>query len=312
MTDYIQKEGSLTLTVDKFAEDLDLRIYSEGSGTVSIRQVDISRPGLQFSGFYESFEEDRLQVVGHAEMAYLHTMTEDELMERMCSFFSLHVPAIIITWGDKPPEAMLACAEAEGCPIFISGMTTSQFVQKAVSYLGVKLAPMETHHGVLVDVHGVGIMLIGVPGIGKSETALELVKRGHRLVADDAVELLRISPDRIIGQAPISIRHIMEVRGVGIVDVGRMYGVSAVIDSKSIDIIIEFEHWDDDAEYDRLGMMDLSQVIMGLKVPKIVVPVAPGRNLAVICETAALDHRLKNLGYSALDELNRRLMEGLS
>jgi len=314
MTDYAyyannDKDTSAELSVSQFAEDLDLRICSEGSGRVCLRTVDINRPGLQFTGFYEGFEEARLQIVGEAERLYLHTLREDELTVQMQEFFSYSIPAIIITWGQEPPEPMLDSAKAVGCPVFVSEMTTSQFVQRAVSYLSVKLAPVETRHGVLVDVHGVGIFIIGVPGIGKSETALELVKRGHRLVADDAVELRRVSPNRITGEAPIPIRHLLEVRGIGIVDIGRMYGVSAVIDSKNIDIVVELEHWDDDAVYERLGMDEHYEDIMGVKVLKNTVPVAPGRNLAVICETAALNHRLRALGYHAEDELHRRLTE---
>jgi HPr kinase/phosphorylase len=288
------------------ALDLEL-IYSGESPTIDVTTSDINRPGLQFAGFFDYFGNDRIQVIGKAEMTYLNEMDPNVRKERLDQFFKYDFPCMIISRSMEVPDFIIEPAEKYKKPLMRSRYVTTSLIHKLINYLDSALAPKITRHGVLVDVYGVGVFLMGESGIGKSETALELVKRGHRLVADDAVEIKKVAENRLIGEAPELIRHFMEIRGIGIIDIKSMYGVSAVINNKPLDIVIYLEFWDNNKEYDRLGLTQEYTEILGVKLPKIVLPVRPGRNLAVIVEVAARNWRLKNMGYNAAQELDNRL-----
>lgn len=268
-----------------------------------IRTPDLNRPGMQFCGFYEFFAFERPQLIGKAEMAYLDEQPPEkrrEILEKYCSY---PIPCIIICRSLTPPPEFLAAAKAHDIPVYSSPMVTSKFTAFAIHYLNRRLAPHITKHGVLVDVYGVGVFLSGKSGVGKSEAAIELIKRGHQLVADDVVDICRISDDRLIGTCPEKIRYLMEIRGIGVIDIKAMFGIGAVALSKSIDLIIELETWDENKAYDRIGIQDEEIEIMGVRVPHQVMPIKPGRNLAIIVEVAARNLSLKRTGYHAAREL---------
>ncbi len=268
-----------------------------------IRTPDLNRPGMQFCGFYEFFAFERPQLIGKAEMAYLDRQDAAKRTEILEKYFSYPVPCVIICRSLTPPPELLAEAKAHDVPVYSSPLVTSRFTALAINYLNRRLAPHITRHGVLLDVYGIGVFLSGKSGVGKSEAALELVKRGHQLVADDVVDICRISDDRLIGSCPEKIRHLMEIRGIGVIDVKAMYGIGAVTVSKSIDLIIELETWDENKAYDRIGLQDETIEIMGVRVPHQLMPIKPGRNLAIIVEVAARNLSLKRTGYNAAREL---------
>ncbi|MBR2853568.1 MAG: HPr(Ser) kinase/phosphatase [Clostridia bacterium] len=277
-----------------------------------IRTPDLNRPGIQFCGFYEFFPFERPQVIGKAEMAYLEQQPEDTRKEILERYFSHPVPCVVICRNLTPPSDLLSVAAAHDVSVFSSPLVTSKFVALAIHYLNRSLAPHMTRHGVLLDVYGVGVFLSGKSGVGKSEAALELVKRGHQLVADDVVDICRISDDRLIGTCPEKVRHLMEIRGIGVIDVKAMYGIGAVAFSKTIDLIIELETWDENKAYDRIGLQDNEIEIMGVRVPRQTMPIKPGRNLAIIVEVAARNFSLKRAGYNAARELIAQLQDELS
>lgn len=268
-----------------------------------IRTPDLNRPGMQFCGFYEFFAFERPQLIGKVEMAYLDQQTPEKRKEILEKYFSYPIPCVIICRSLTPPPEFLAIAAAHGIPVYSSPMVTSKFTALAIHYLNRRLAPHITRHGVLVDVYGVGVLLSGKSGVGKSEAAIELIKRGHQLVADDVVDICRISDDRLIGTCPEKIRYLMEIRGIGVIDIKAMFGIGAVALSKSIDLIIELETWDENKSYDRIGIQDEEIEIMGVRVPRQVMPIKPGRNLAIIVEVAARNLSLKRTGYHAAREL---------
>ena len=268
-----------------------------------IRTPDLNRPGMQFCGFYEFFAYERPQLIGKVEMAYLEKQPSDARMRILDQYFSYPVPCIIICRSLQPPEELLVSAEAHHVPVYSSAMVTSKFTALAINYLNRCLAPHMTKHGVLLDVYGVGVFLSGKSGVGKSEAALELIKRGHQLVAVDVVDICRIADDRLIGTCPEKVRHLMEIRGIGVIDVKAMYGIGAVAVSKTIDLIIELETWDENKAYDRIGILDDETEIMGVHVPHQMMPIKPGRNLAIIVEVAARNLSLKRSGYNAAREL---------
>jgi len=269
-----------------------------------IRTPDLNRPGMQFCGFYEYFAFERPQLIGKVEMAYLENHTPEERESILGKYFSYPIPCVIICRSLTPPPELLSLAKTHDVPVYSSAMVTSKFTALAINYLNGRLAPHITRHGVLVDVYGVGILLSGKSGVGKSEAALELIKRGHQLVADDVVDICRIADNRLIGTCPEKIRHLMEIRGIGVIDVRAMYGIGAVVTSKSIDLIIELETGDDNKPYDRIGLQDDEIEIMGVPVPHQVMPIKPGRNLAIIVEVAARNLSLKRAGYNAAKELS--------
>jgi HPr kinase/phosphorylase len=292
----------------EFAKILDLEIISLGKEYITLSTININRPGIQLTGYYTHFGADRIQIMGEMEFAYLKSLTDEQRYQSLDKYFSYPLPCLIISTNLEPMSEMVELAQKHQIPLLRSAQRTTFIFNDLVAYLNELLAPTITMHGVLMDMYGVGVLITGNSGIGKSENALELIQRGHRLVADDAVIIKRVH-DRLIGSAPENIRYLMEVRGIGIIDVRNMYGVGAVKLTKVIDMVLELERWDDNKEYDRLGITQNIE-ILGHHLPKILVPVRPGRNLAVILEVAARDHRLKSMGFSALDELNNRLMKG--
>ena len=275
---------------------------------IHITKNEVNRPGLPLAGFFEHFDRDRIQVLGRVEYRYLESVGEEEALKRLDEFFSKKPVAVIFSHREDMYTEAVAVAEKHGIPLLHTAQNTSRFMAALISSLNVKLAPMISTHGVFVEVYGEGVLITGDSGIGKSEAAIELVKRGHRLVADDAVEIRRVSDKTLVGSAPEMIRHYIELRGIGIVDVRRIFGMGAVKNTEKIDLAIHLEQWDPDKFYDRFGLDTEYSEIMGLKVPSITIPVKPGRNLAVIIEIAAMNNRQKKMGYNTAVEFNKKLM----
>lgn len=279
---------------------------------IKITQPDINRPALQLAGYFEHFEATRLQIIGFVEYSYIEGLPvarKKEIYERL---LSCEIPAIVFCRELKPDELFTEIAEAHKVPLLMTKKATSAFMAEIIRWLNVKLAPCISVHGVLVDVFGEGVLITGESGIGKSEAALELIKRGHRLVTDDAVEIRKVSDETLIGSAPDITKHFIELRGIGIVDVKTLFGVSSVKDTQSIDLVIRLEDWDKEKEYDRLGLEEEYTEYLGNKVVCHNIPIRPGRNLAIICESAAINHRQKKMGYNAAQELYRRVQESLT
>ena len=291
-----------------FCQKLNLELLNEVDVTeMDINVSDINRPGMQFCNFYEYFAYERPQVIGKVEMTYLETLMPDKRVEALEKYMSYPLPCIVVCWGMRVPREMLEIATRQNIPVLRSGEQTTRFTFQVINYINREIAPHVTRHGVLVDVHGVGILITGESGVGKSEVALELVRRGHQLCADDVVDICRVAENRLVGECPEMVRHFMEIRGIGLIDIRAMYGIGAVIRSKSIDMVIHLEHWDSKKEYDRLGLNEEHTTILDVKVPYQVMPVRPGRNLAIIVEVAARNMSLKRMGYSAAKEMDRRL-----
>ena len=297
------------LSQQNFVKALDLEVLNPSTErSLQISVADVCRPGIQFAGYFEVFANARPQVIGKTEMAYLMSLPEDVRRERLERYFSYEIPCIIIARGMDCPEELLAQAKAHEVPLYRTKAETSAFTSKAITYLAEVLAPRVTQHGVLVDVFGVGVLITGESGVGKSECALELIKRGHLLVADDVVDIARVG-HKLRGEAPEIVRDFMELRGIGIVDIKLIFGIGAVMRRKTIDMVIHLEFWTPGKDYDRLGNKEQTMDILGIPVPLINVPVRSGRNLAMIVEIAARNWRLKNEGYNAVTELDRRLGE---
>ena len=271
---------------------------------IMISETDVNRPGLQLMGFYEYFNPERIQIVGKMEFAYLATIEDEKVRyERLEMLFSQKLPALIIS-RDLPyfPE-MLDLAKKHEVSLLRSKDSTSSFMAALIAFLNLNLAPRITRHGVLIEVYGEGMLIVGESGVGKSETAVELIKRGHRLVADDAVEIRRVSNISLVGSSPENIRHFLELRGIGIINARRLFGMGAVKITEKIDMIVELEPWDSEKVYDRMGVDNEYTSILGVNIPCTVIPVKPGRNLAVILEVAAMNNRQKKMGYNAAQEL---------
>lgn len=279
---------------------------------IKIHQPDINRPALQMAGYFQHFEATRLQVVGFVEYSYFEQQDENRKREICDELMSYDIPAFVFCRELEPDPIFREQAVAHRIPILSTKKTTSSFMAEAIRWLNVKLAPFISVHGVLVDVYGEGVLITGESGIGKSEAALELVKRGHRLVTDDVVELRKVSDDTLIGSAPDVTKHLIELRGIGIVDIKAMYGASSVKDTQSIDLVIRLEEWDKDKEYDRLGLEETYTEYLGNKVVCHNIPIRPGRNLAIICESAAANHRQKKMGYNAAQELYARIQNSMA
>lgn len=291
-----------------FCQELKLELLNQVEvEEMDINVSDINRPGMQFCNFYEYFAYERPQVIGKVEMTYLETLMPDKRLEVLEKYMSYPLPCIVVCWGMRVPKEMLEIATRQNIPVLRSGEQTTRFTFQVINYINREIAPHVTRHGVLVDVHGVGILITGESGVGKSEVALELVRRGHQLCADDVVDICRVAENRLVGECPEMVRHFMEIRGIGLIDIRAMYGIGAVIRSKSIDMVIHLEHWDSKKEYDRLGLNEETTSILDVKVPYQVMPVRPGRNLAIIVEVAARNMSLKRMGYSAAKEMDRRL-----
>ncbi len=279
---------------------------------IKIRQPDINRPALQIAGFFEHYEATRLQIIGFVEVKYMMSLSEERKEEIYSKLLSYPIPCIVFCRELEPDELFLKKAIENNVPLFRTKKTTSAFMAEIIRWLNVKLAPCISVHGVLVDVYGEGVLIVGESGIGKSEAALELIKRGHRLVTDDVVEIRKVSDDTIIGTAPDITKHFIEIRGVGIVDVKTLFGVSSVKDTQNIDLVIKLADWNKDTEYDRLGLEEEYTEYLGKKVVCHTIPIRPGRNLAVICESAAVNHRQKKMGYNAAQELYQRVQNSLA
>ncbi|MCH4154243.1 MAG: HPr(Ser) kinase/phosphatase [Saccharofermentans sp.] len=292
------------------AFDLEV-VYDSGDIEQRRLQVaDVTRPGLQLAGYYDHFGPDRIQLVGNMEHAYLDHLTPEERLASVSALFEKKIPALIITRDHKVHKEILEAAKANPTPILRTSEATSDFSSELVKYLKIELAPRVSMHGVLVEVNGEGILILGESGVGKSETALEIVKRGHRLIADDQIEIRKVSETTLVGRAPEIIRHLIEIRGIGILDVKELYGVSSVKPQEAIDFVINLELWDEKKTYDRLGLNDETTEILGIKVPSITIPVGPGRNLAIIVEAAAINYRVKKMGYNAAQDLVSRVFPG--
>jgi len=293
-----------------FARALDLIELSPSTRTEwDVRTADLNRPGMQFCGFYEYFAFERPQVIGKVEMTYLENLAPKTRASMLKKYFSFDMPCVIICRGMKAPDELLEAAAASNIAVYQTNMLTTKFTFSAITYLNRCLAPRVTRHGVLVSVDGIGVLLTGESGVGKSEAALELVRRGHQLVADDVVDICKVSDNRLVGECPEMVRHFMEIRGIGIIDIRTMYGVSAVAQSRSIDLVMNMEQWVSGKAYDRLGLHEEYTTILGVKVPSQTLPVRPGRNIAIIIEVAARNLSLKRMGYSAAKELDRRMQE---
>ena len=285
------------------------RVLPTEARTLPIEVSNVNRPGMQFANYWDFFAYERPQLLGKVEMTYMSQLDERVRRERLTKYFSYPLPCIIICRGYPCFDEMLVLAAAHKVPIYSTRKETTQFELELINYLRDYLAPRETRHGVLVNVYGTGLLITGNSGVGKSEAALELVKRGHQLVADDVVDIRRVAENRLIGESPELVRHFMEIRGVGIINIATMYGVGAVIRDKTIDMEVHLEMWQADKEYDRLGMTENYTEILGVKVPSLLLPIHPGRNLAVVLEVAARNFRQKQMGYNAAVELTRRHME---
>ncbi|MCL2864229.1 MAG: HPr(Ser) kinase/phosphatase [Lachnospiraceae bacterium] len=273
---------------------------------------DINRPALQLTGYFDYFDDDRIQVIGYVEYTYLSTVSAKRKREVYNNFLDYDIPCIVFTRDLKPDVALLEFANEHQIPIFSTSKHTSEFMAEVIRWLNVRLAPRISIHGVLVDVYGVGVLIMGESGIGKSEAALELIKRGHRLVTDDVVEIRKVSDVTLVGSAPDITRHFIELRGIGIVDVKSMFGVQSVRETQNIDLVITLEEWKSTMEYDRLGLDENYMEFLGNKVICHNIPIRPGRNLAIIVESAAVNHRQKKMGYNAAQELYKRVQENLS
>ena len=293
------------VTLKNFIDEIGLSAYymPVDPEDVHITVPDIDRPGLELAGYLNYYNNLYVMVFGLTEMSYLEALGEEQQRERLDPMFCQTPPAVVIARGIDPMPVMVECAKKYKVPLLTSADTTSVLTAAMVSYLNVELAPRITRHGVLVEVYGEGILLIGDSGVGKSETAIELIKRGHRLIADDAVEIKRVSKKSLIGSSPENIRHFIELRGIGIINARRIFGIGAVKVSEKIDLVINLELWNSKKVYDRMGMDNEYMEILGLEVPVVTIPVKPGRNLAVIIEVAAMNHRQKKMGYNGAQEL---------
>ena len=300
-------EGKFTVSLNKLIKDFNLEPVFLPEEEVMISVNEINRPGLHLSGFYEYFDPNRIQITGKMEFAYLESIDSEVRKQRLEALFQQKIPAVVVTRGQEIFPEMIEAAKHNNVPLLRTQESTSAFMSGIISLLSVELAPRITRHGVLVEVYGEGILLLGESGVGKSETAIELVKRGHRLVADDAVEIRRVSNRSLVGSSPDNIRHFMELRGVGIINARRLFGMGSIKISEKIDMIIEMEPWNPEKVYDRMGMENEYTSILGVQVPSLTIPVKPGRNLAVIIEVASMNNRQKKMGYNAAQELMQNL-----
>ena len=297
----VEKMNLKNLTPDVDLSDKDVEI------------PDINRPALQLTGFFEHFDSERVQIIGYVEYTFLEKMTDEDKKKRIYeTLLSYKIPCLIFCRNLPPEKMLLEMAEKANIPVFQTEKKTSEFTAEIIRWLNVELAPCISIHGVLVDVYGVGVLIMGESGIGKSEAALELIKRGHRLVSDDVVEIRRVSDETLVGSAPDITRHFIELRGIGIVDVKALFGVLSVRETQNIDLVITLEEWNKNKEYDRLGLEEESTEFLGNKVVCHHLPIRPGRNLAIIVETAAVNHRQKQMGYNAAQELYKRVQQNLT
>lgn len=296
---------SLKKIIDEFVPE---QIYlPENYEKIMIATNEINRPGLQMAGYFEYFDDRRVQILGISELSYLNKFSNERAKEIVRDYLSHKPAAVVIARNLEIEDYFIEAAKENGVPLLRTAESTSDFAAALIAFLSLHLAPRVTRHGVLVEVYGEGILLLGESGVGKSETAIELVKRGHRLIADDAVEIRRVSSKSLVGTAPDNIRHFIELRGIGIINASRIFGVGAVKLTEKIDLVINMEQWDVNKAYDRMGLESHTTELLGLHIPSLTIPVKPGRNLAVIIEVAAMNSRQKKLGYNAAEDLLKRL-----
>ena len=303
--------ANFNVSLKKLTEkvSLDVVYTPKGLEEINVEIAEVNRPGLFLAGYYDYFDKLRLQILGLAEMNFLSGLSAEKRYERLDQLFSQQPPAVIVCRSEElePFPEMLELAQKHGVALLRSNEMTCTLMGSLISVLNLELAPRITRHGVLVEVYGEGILILGDSGVGKSETAIELVKRGHRLIADDAVELRKVSSSKIMGMAPENIRHFIELRGIGIINVARVFGIGSVRSSVEVEMVVQLEPWDRTKNYDRTGLETEYYDILGVKVPSMLIPVMPGRNLAVILETAAINNRQKEMGYNAAKELLTQL-----
>ena len=302
------------IEIQKIVEKMNLKNLTPDVGLADkyVEVPDINRPALQLTGFFDHFDAERVQIIGYVEYTFLEQMDEATKIKVYETPLAYKIPCIIFCRALKPDQELLEKAQELDVPIFSTEMKTSAFTAELIRWLNVQLAPCISIHGVLVDVYGVGVMIMGESGIGKSEAALELVRRGHRLVSDDVVEIRKVSDDTLVGTAPDVTKHFIELRGIGIVDVKMLYGVQSVRETQNIELVITLEDWDREKKYDRLGMEEQYTEFLGNKVVCHQLPIRPGRNLSIIVETAAINYRQKKMGYNAAEELYKRVQRNLA
>ena len=303
-----------TVSMEKFVKEFELEVIIPeiDFSDKLLTSADVNRPALQISGFFEHFDSDRVQVIGMVEHTYLKKLDAEFRRNVLKQIFSFKIPCLVISRNLEVFPDIIEFAKEYEVPVFRTKDNTSEFMAECIRWLNVELAPRLTMHGVLVDIYGEGILITGDSGIGKSETALELIKRGHRLVADDAVEIKRVSHRTLVGTSPELIRYFIELRGIGILDVKQLYGAASVKQTQNIDLVVKLEMWDEDKEYDRLGLTEEYIDILGNKVLCNSIPIRPGRNVAIICEAAAINHRQKKMGYNAAQVLHDRIAKSIA
>ena len=292
--------------LNKIIDDMKLEIVEKFTNN-EVSTCEVNRVGLQLVGHYEYFDPGRIQIIGQSEMSFFLTLSNERRIEVMKEFACKKIVCLIITRNMEVPYEIIRVFKEYKVNILRTKLKTTHFISKLTDYMEDRLAPTKTLHGVLVDVYGIGVLIFGKSGIGKSETALELIKRGHRFIADDAVEIKRTPEDSLMGKAPELIKNFLEIRGIGILDISKLYGIGAVMNDKTVDLIVNFKEWRDEEPYDRLGMEQKYAEILGIKVASLDIPVKPGRNLAIILEAAARNHKQKLEGYNAAEELDNRL-----
>ena len=302
-------EYSIPLSKIEKEFGLERIVIPENYDDIKVENREVNRPGLALTGFYEIFEKTRISLIGNAEHRYLLRLDDTDRKKKIQDYINAHPIAVIFTSNLSVFDELIEAASAEGVPVLRTKEKTSAFMAAIIGSLNTHLAPRITRHGVLVEVYGEGLLLLGDSGVGKSETAIELVKRGHRLIADDAVEIKKVSAKTLVGSAPEIIRHYVELRGIGLIDVRRIFGMGAVKETEKIDLVINLENWIEGKMYDRLGLDEEKIDILGNEIPAITIPVKPGRNLAIILEIAAMNNRQKKMGYNTAEEFNKRLLE---
>ena len=302
------------IRLSEIVEKMDLKCLNPEVDTIEkeVNVPDINRPALQLAGFFDHFDSSRVQIIGNVEYKYVQTLSHERRMEIFNKLLDNPIPCFVFCRDIEPEKEFLDIATTNGIPVYRTAKQTSDFTAEIIRWMNVRLAPCISIHGVLVDVYGVGVLIMGESGIGKSEAALELIKRGHRLVTDDVVEIRKVSDETLVGSAPDITKHFIELRGIGIVDVKSMFGVQSVRETQNIDLVITLEDWSREKEYDRLGLEEEYTEFLGNKVVCHSIPIRPGRNLAIIVESAAVNHRQKQMGYNAAEELYRRVQESLA
>lgn len=302
------------IKLSEIVEKMDLKNFTPEVDMLEkeVNVPDVNRPALQLAGFFDHFDSNRVQIIGNVEYTYVHTRPVEERVQIYDKLLQHPIPCIVYCRDMDPEEQFLKLAVKYGVPVFKTPKQTSDFMAEIIRWMNVKLAPCISIHGVLVDVYGIGVLIMGESGIGKSEAALELIKRGHRLVTDDVVEIRKVSDETLVGSAPDITKHFIELRGIGIVDVKSMFGVQSVRETQNIDLVITLEDWSREKEYDRLGLEEEYTEFLGNKVVCHSIPLRPGRNLAIIVESAAVNHRQKQMGYNAAQELYKRVQENLA